>query len=126
MADVKRYLYIHIEDDKVVTIKKFSATKEMQAYTIEPPEQLSEGLWSLLPKLFSNKELSKLSGIVFQQEEGKGTYSTVRTVLSIINTLGIVENIPVYQAIAGECHEDWLQEFNNKKTNLKEVQAIYS
>lgn len=124
MTEDKQYLQFCISDDRVVVLTLFSQIKKIREVTIEPPEQISETLWETLAVWFPKKGNNNFSGLIYKQKKGVGSYSTVRTVLSIINTLGIVEKVPIVEATINESGEALLKKFN-KKSNY-EVTANYS
>lgn len=124
MTEDKKYLLFNILDDRELEIAVFSKQEELKKVVIEPPEQISETLWKTLAVWFPKDTSISVSGIAFKQKRNKGTYSTVRTVLSIINTLGIVENIPIVQATANDSRELIIKKFNSE--SIYELTANYT
>ena len=124
MADDSLYILFNVIDDRSIELSLFSKKKELKKIIIEPPEQIGEALWKNLAEWFPKNSVNNLSGIAFKQDKGKGSYSTVRTILSIINTLGTVESIPVRKVSSVKNREDVIKSINS--SGSQEVAANYN
>jgi hypothetical protein len=123
MVNDNTYFLFHATGDRRVTINLFQGLKCKKTFEIAPPDTISETVWKYIPQWLSNKKtINTLSGIGYIHEQG--TYSTVRTLLSIINTLGIVENVPVAILKKGDRIQSLINELT--KHALFEIEASYT
>ena len=126
MANDNLYLIIDVIGDREISLMFFSGEKEKQQYTITPPDRISETFWKQVTNwLPTKKEKQALSGIGYRQQEGVGSYSTIRTLLSMSNTLGIIDRIPLVVLKQGEGIEKVRQE-SRSGTVAHELQPLYT
>lgn len=123
MADAKYYIVLKIEGDRETHISIFKEKKLQVEAFVRPPMQLSEELWKLLTRTISAKDV--ICAVGYVQEPEKGSYSTIRTLLSIINTLGIVEGVPVVKLEPGESISE-LEAYKENRATVQEISATYN
>jgi len=126
MKDNKIYIIFHIYDDRAVTISLFNTKRRVKNITIAPPDNISETVWRILPRWFDTQQKKDmLAGVGYRQEKNKGSHSTIRYILSIINTLGVVDGIPIVALSKKQGYNELIKKIHQSRIHY-ELTAQYT
>lgn len=105
-----------------VTFFLIKNDKVLKSKTLKLPTKLSETIWDELPKWLQTplKGSMKLTAVAVRYSSGNVSYSTLRTILTIMNTLSIINCIPLIRLTSiSQNKKIIIKELNHKLSQKK-------
>lgn len=109
-------LIFDLARDKKLRLLLLKNGRVRREHTFLLPTKLSEELWKILPKVLLSVKKDKFpKAFVIRYRPGMVTYSSLRTILSIMNAFGVLGGVPlVYISKIFTRDEDLIDEIEKR------------